>query len=164
MVKIVRGDRVGLRLYDTESKARKEFHGLKWYPIDSKYKVQAKFTPFESGKTYPIKNVLGDTQNWRSPGFVTFSLDGKLCRLVALDEGDILFFNFQDQTSGKTTYPAGRFLYALKPIGGSVELDFNKATNPPCAFTSFATCPLPPRDNFLSVEVTAGEKVHHPTE
>lgn len=164
IVKIVRGNRIGLRLYDSQSKALKEFQGLKWYPIDPKFRIAAKFTPFKTGKSYPIVNVLGDTQNWASPGYVTFQVDGKPCRLVALDEGDILFFNFHDKTSGKTTYPAGRFLYAPKPTGDTVVLDFNKATNPPCAFTNAATCPLPPSDNFLSVAISAGEKTHHPPE
>jgi uncharacterized protein (DUF1684 family) len=159
---IVRGSRVGLRLYDSQSRYLKAFRGLKWFSVDPKFRFSSSYKPYASPVQVPITNVLGDTQMVPSPGYVTFNMDGHVCKLIALSSGDGLFFNFHDLTSGKSTYPAGRFLDAPKPVNGMVDLDFNKATNPPCAFTSFATCPLAPRENYLDVAIIAGEKVHHP--
>jgi hypothetical protein len=105
----------------------------------------------------PILNILGDTEQNPSPGYAEFELDGTPCRLEPLLESDHLFFIFKDATSGKQTYPAGRFLYAGLPKQGKVILDFNQAENPPCAFTAYATCPLPPRQNHLRVAIEAGE-------
>ena len=98
-----------------------------------------------------------------SPGYAEFQIKGRTLRLEPVAEEDDLFFMFKDTTSGRTTYGAGRFLYADKPKDGTVELDFNKAENPPCAFTAFATCPLPPKQNALPLAVEAGEKTygHH---
>jgi uncharacterized protein (DUF1684 family) len=93
---------------------------------------------------------------------VVFTVNGQSCRLEAQSSGSGLFFNFRDRTSGDTTYPAGRFLDAPKPQNGKVTLDFNQAVNPPCAFTAFATCPLPPHENQLAVRIPAGELTHHP--
>jgi len=93
-----------------------------------------------------------------SPGYAEFTVKGKTLRLDPVIEDGELFFMFKDATSGKTTYPAGRFFYAAIPKGPEVELDFNKAHNPPCAFTAFATCPLPPKQNVLAVAIEAGEK------
>jgi uncharacterized protein (DUF1684 family) len=108
-----------------------------------------------------ITNVLGDTTPVPSPGYVTFTIGGKECRLEAQSEASGLFFNFSDTTSGKSTYPAGRFLDAPPPVNGTMTLDFNQATNPPCAWTAYATCPLPPAANHLSVAIRAGELAHH---
>jgi len=159
---IVRGERVGVRLYDSGSKAVKEFKGRHWYPVKPEYQIKAKFVPYEPAKTFQILNILGDTELATVPGYVEFSLQGKTYRLDAQDEGDTLFFNFKDSTSGKDTYPAGRFLNTPKASNGVVLLDFNKAVNPPCAFTAFATCPLPPQSNILKVAIPAGELTHHP--
>jgi len=161
---IKRGARIGIRVFDVNCKGRKEFAGCKWYPVDSKYRIMAKYVPYLVPKSMPITNVLGDTQSVSNPGYVTFSLGGKEYRLEAQEAGAGFFFNFRDLTSGKSTYPAGRFLDAPGPVNGEVLLDFNQATNPPCAFTSFATCPLPPVANYLSVAIPAGEKTHHPAE
>lgn len=158
---IVRGDRIGLRLYDPNCRGRKEFKGLLWYPVSEKYQVKAKFVAYNPPKPMRILNVLGDTRETVSPGYAEFELGGVLHRIDAEDAGEGLFFNFKDATSGHGTYPAGRFLDSDKPVGGYVILDFNKATNPPCAFTAFATCPLPPLGNNIDVAVLAGEKNYH---
>jgi uncharacterized protein (DUF1684 family) len=159
---IQRGARIGVRLYDPHSKARQEFKGLKWFPVNSKYRVEAKFVPYAKPQTLLITNVLGDVSPVPSPGYVTFKLGGKQLTLAAQDEGPNYFFNFTDLTTGKETYGAGRFLYSPKQKDGRVILDFNRAINPPCAFTAFATCPLPPKGNQLAVRVPAGELAHHP--
>jgi len=120
--------------------------------------------PYDPPKSVGITNVIGDTAPVSIVGFVEFTMDGKTCRLDAQGAGAGLFINFRDLTSGDSTYPAGRFLDTGRPVNGEVELDFNRATNPPCAFTAFATCPLPPRQNYLEVGIPAGEKTHHPAE
>jgi uncharacterized protein (DUF1684 family) len=153
---IQRGKRIGFRVVDPEAPRRKAFKGLRWFPIDPKYRVVARFVPYKTPKNLQILNVLGDTRNANCPGYALFRLNGKTVRLDAEDAGDGLFFNFRDRTCGTLTYPAGRFLDAPKPKNGTVILDFNRATNPPCAFTDFATCPLPPRQNDLPVAVRAG--------
>jgi len=157
MTVIVRGGRTGVRLRDPQSKARAEFRGSRWFPADEKWKVRAKWVAWPEPRTIPITNVLGMTMQEPTPGYAEFELGGRKMRLEPVTEDDHLFFLFKDQTSGQTTYGAGRFLYAAVARDGFVELDFNKAENPPCAFTAFATCPLPPRQNTLPVAVEAGE-------
>jgi uncharacterized protein (DUF1684 family) len=159
---IHRGDRMGVRLFDKSCKGYKEFKGLKWFAPNSKYVVKARFMPYDPPKSVNITNVIGDTVPVPVVGYVEFKLDGKTCHLDAQGSGSGLFINFRDNTSGKETYPAGRFLDAPKPVNGEVTIDFNRATNPPCAFTSFATCPLPPRQNYLDIAISAGEMTHHP--
>lgn len=159
---IQRGQRIGIRLWDRNCAGFKEFKGQKWYAPNMKYVIQAKFTPYSPPKRVGITNVLGDTSPVAIVGYAEFKLDGKTCRLDAQDQGGGLFINFRDLTTGKSTYPAGRFLNTPGPIDGTVILDFNRAINPPCAFTAFATCPLPPRQNYLDVAIPAGEKTHHP--
>ena len=163
MFVIHRGQRYGIRMKDTESKFRKEFTGLHWYPVNESYQVTAKFVPNPPGKTIAVPNILGETEQELSPGYVLFTLNGQSLRLDPVVEGKELFFIFHDQTSGKETYPPGRFLYSDFPKDGKVELDFNKAYNPPCAFTPFATCPLPPKQNRLPIRIEAGELTygHH---
>ncbi len=161
---IVRGKRIGVRLFDPKAKAVTEFVGRKWFPIDPKLRVKAKYFAYPQAKSVSITNILGDVEPVKIPGYVTFTLSGKTCRLEAQEEGDTLFFNFKDLTNGQETYPAGRFLNTPKPIDGFVMLDFNRAVNPPCAFTAFATCPLPPKSNYLTIPVRAGELTHHPAE
>ena len=156
MVVIQRGSRYAIRLWDNASKARAEFSGVRWFPVNEAYRVTAQFTSYPQPRKIPILNILGDTEPTPSPGYAIFELAGKPCRLEPLAEGDRLFFIFKDLTSGKQTYPAGRFLYADPPKDGKVTLDFNEAFNPPCAFTDFATCPLPPKQNYLPVAVPAG--------
>jgi hypothetical protein len=154
---IERGDRFGIRVRDRQSPARLAFTDERWYPTRETWRISARFEPYQPPKMLPIVNVLGQVESQASPGAVVFTLDGRDYRLDPIGQGRRLFFNFKDRTSGDTTYPAGRFLYADLPQNGRVALDFNKAENPPCAFTEFATCPLPPKQNQLPVRVEAGE-------
>jgi hypothetical protein len=164
MIAIKRGSRYGIRLWDNQSAVRRDFKGTRWFPAKESYHIAAKFISFPQPKMIPILNILGDTEQNPSPGYAVFEVAGKECRLEPVLEGDHLFFIFKDATSGKETYPAGRFLYAALPKNGRVTLDFNRAENPPCAFTAYATCPLPPRQNHLRVAIEAGELNHeHPT-
>lgn len=158
---IKRGGRYGVRLKDKNSPARREFTGLQWYPVKADYRLTATYFAYDQPKDIEIVNILGDVEKMKSPGYVTFTLNGKEVRLEPVTEEKQLFFIFRDATSSKTTYPAGRFLYADLPKAGKVILDFNQAINPPCAFTKFATCPLPPPQNWLNVAIEAGELVYH---
>ena len=158
---IRRGLRYGIRVRNVNHPQRREFHGLQWFPVQGSYRVRARWIAHSQPKTIAIPNVLGDTEQRPSPGYAEFTLAGKPCRLEPVVDGKELFFIFRDLTSGQETYPAGRFLYAAMPRDGVVELDFNKAENPPCAFTPYATCPLPPPQNRLAVRVEAGERYRH---
>jgi uncharacterized protein (DUF1684 family) len=155
---IKRGDDYFVRVKDNSSKLRREFTGLKWFPIDPAWKITAKFTAYEKPHTILFDSQNGVKQPMESPGYVTFTRAGKEYRLEPVTEGKELFFIIRDATSNKTTYGAARFVYAALPNDGTVILDFNKAINPPCAFTAYATCPLPPPQNRLTLAVTAGEK------
>jgi uncharacterized protein (DUF1684 family) len=156
---IKRGERYGLRVRNKNSPARIAFKGLKWFPPQENYRVVATFTSFEQPKEILIMNVLGDELTMKTPGMLSFILNGKKFELRPLvEDEEKLFIIFRDSTAGRTTYPAGRFLYADLPKDGKVVLDFNRAENPPCAFTEFATCPLPPRQNFMKTAIRAGEK------
>jgi uncharacterized protein (DUF1684 family) len=157
MFVIHRGERDAIRLKDTESESRKAFTGLHWFPVKENYRVVAKFVPYQPPKMMTIPNILGETEQDTSPGYVVFTLNGQSLRLDPVQEDDQLFFIFHDLTSGKETYPAGRFLYTDLPKNGEVVMDFNQAENPPCAFTAYATCPLPPKQNRLPVRIEAGE-------
>ena len=161
---IRRGDRVGIRMRDLRSAMRTGFSGIKYFPLRAEYRVSATFTAYDRPRSIPIPNVLGQTPQMVSPGYVTFELNGRRLRLEPVYETEAqsdLFFIFKDQTSRDATYPAGRFLHAPLPINGKVDLDFNRAYNPPCAFTEFATCPLPPKQNQLPVRIEAGELAYH---
>ena len=159
---IKREDRFGIRLKDSKSKARLEFKGQHWFPIDESYKVTARLDAFPEPKEVMIPNVLGGSFKMKSPGILKFDFKGKEYSLQPVDEGDgTLFIIFRDGSNLNETYLAGRFLYADKPVNGEAVLDFNKAQNPPCAFTPYATCPLPPPQNTLEVEIKAGEKRYH---
>ncbi|WP_242927794.1 DUF1684 domain-containing protein [Pontibacter vulgaris] len=156
---IRRGDQYGIRLRDSESKARANFKGVDRYEVSPAWRVQARLEPNAFPKKIAITNVLGQTSEEDSPGALVFTVDGKEYRLDALQEEDKLFIIFADKTNGTETYGAGRYLYAARPAAdGTTVLDFNKATNPPCAFVPYATCPLPPRQNFLPIPVPAGER------
>jgi uncharacterized protein (DUF1684 family) len=164
MLLIQRGQKFGMRVRDVHSSALQRFTGLKFYPLSRRYIVKAKFIPFDKPKQVAIPTVLGQDAQMDSPGIVEFTLDGQKEHLQALSEtpGE-LFFILRDKTAGHGTYPAGRFLYTQLPKKGTVVLDFNKAHNPPCAFTPYATCPLPPKENYMTVKVEAGEMYqgHH---
>ncbi|HLN81111.1 MAG TPA: DUF1684 domain-containing protein [Thermoanaerobaculia bacterium] len=158
---IRRGDRLGMRVKDSAAAARKSFHGIDGYPIDPTWRLPARFVAYQPKKSIPIPNVLGNVTQEPSPGAVVFSIRGKEYRLDAVEEAgeEDLFLIFGDRTNGTETYGAGRFLYAPKPdADGKTVVDFNRAYNPPCAFTAYATCPLPPPQNRLPIAVTAGEK------
>ena len=152
------GDRLAIRIRDRNSPLRKAFTGMKWFPIDPAYRVEATFVPYSSPKVFQVPNLLGDIDRMTAPGEVTFTLDGKEHRMVAFDDEGEFWFVFRDSTSGETTYPAARFLYTPLPKDGKVMLDFNRAENPPCAFNPYATCPLPPPQNRLAARVMAGEQ------
>lgn len=158
---IKRGARYGVRLRDKRSLARREFTKLSWFPVEASYRVRARFIPYERPREIAIASVIDETLKMTTPGLLVFQLQGREYRLQPVAEGEKLFILFRDLTSGQTTYGAGRYLYADPPKDGSVVLDFNQAFNPPCAFTAFATCPLPPRQNRLDVGVEAGEKTYH---
>jgi uncharacterized protein (DUF1684 family) len=158
---VKRGERIGVRVKDTESQTRREFKGLEYFPIDPKWRVEARFEPYQPAKTIPITNVLGMTDDETSPGAFAFDVDGKTYRIdPILEKGETDWFvMIADETTGKETYGAGRYLYVTPPDAtGKVVIDFNKAYSPPCAFTNFATCPLPPRQNHLALRIEAGEK------
>jgi uncharacterized protein (DUF1684 family) len=156
---IKREARFGIRLKDSQSEARRNFKGLHWFPIDETYKVTARLEAFPESKEIAVPNVLGGNSKMKSPGMLKFSFKGKECSLQPVFEDDgTLFIIFSDRSSRNETYKSGRFLYADKPTNREVILDFNKAENPPCAFTPFATCPLPPPGNSLDLEIKAGEK------
>lgn len=156
---IRRGDKIGIRVRDPESEYRLNFHGIESFPVNEAYRVTARWVA--EPKKIPILNIIGQTEQGDCPGYAEFELQGHKLRLYPIIEvpGDKqLFYIFKDQTSGKETYGAGRFFYSDMPKDGQVVLDFNKAYNPPCAFTPYATCPLPPPENRLPVRVEAGEK------
>jgi hypothetical protein len=158
---VKRGDRLGLRVRDRENPARAEFKGTDYYPADRKWVVSARFEPYDPPKKVPILNVLDMTTEEISPGALAFEVDGRPYKLEALKEqgSEQFFIIFADQTSNKETYGAGRYLYADPPgADGRVTLDFNRAYSPPCAFTKYATCPLPPPQNRLALRVEAGER------
>jgi uncharacterized protein (DUF1684 family) len=158
---IKRGERYAIRLKDMRSQQRAAFKGLEWFPVREDHRVHARFVSHPSPRSIPIVNVLGMVEPMRSPGYAEFRLKGRTLRLhPVLETSDAteLFFIFKDQTSGRETYGAGRYLYAPMPSNGTVELDFNKAYSPPCAFTAFATCPLPPKENRLPIRIEAGER------
>src|SRR5687767_4720453 len=163
MTLIRRGDKLALRVWDAKAPSLTSLSKLDWMPIDESWRVQGRFEPHPAGRTMKILNVLDELVDMPNPGVAIFSIDGREHRLEALLESDDakeLFFLFRDATSGKTTYGAGRYLYTPLPQDGRVILDFNQAKNPPCTFTDFATCPLPPKGNILTVAVNAGELDH----
>ena len=156
---IERGGRFGIRMKDPESAYLRNFHALEYYPLSDQWRITARFVA--EPRKIPILNVLGQTEQSECPGYAAFRVNGQELRLYPILEepgAKQLFYIFRDQTSGKETYGAGRFLYSDLPKDGQVVLDFNKAYNPPCAFTDYATCPLPPKENHLPLRVDAGEK------
>ena len=159
---IERGGRLALRVKHADADSRVHFAGLQYWLGGRDWQVPAKFIAHPAGKTLPIANIIGTIDEVPNPGALEFQRDGKTFRLEALDQGeDTLFLVFADRTSGHGSYGAGRFLDAPKPDAqGRVLLDFNQAYNPPCAFTPFATCPLPPPENRLDLAVAAGEKTY----
>lgn len=151
------GNRLAIRMRDTNSKIRKEFKGLNWYPVNESYRVPAKFIPHEEPMKITVQNVLGDIEEFVSHGLVRLTLDGEEIEMLPVDSDGLLWFIFRDLTSGTETYRAARFLYAEPPKNGWTIIDFNRAYNPPCAFNPFTTCPLPPTMNRLKLRIESGE-------
>jgi len=157
---IKRGDRYGIRLRDTEAKLLKEFEDINIYPINEDWRIDATFKPYKPPKQILIPNILGTIEEDIAPGYILFNVKGKDYKLDAIQSSNGFFLLFADETSGKGSYGAGRFLYTDNPDSNNkVILDFNKAYNPPCVFTKYATCPLPPKQNYLHLKITAGEKM-----
>lgn len=161
-----RGDRFVLRIKDADSPLRTGFRGLSWYAPNAGYRVTARWIPFHPAQIEEIPTVIGTTLKLAAPGLAMFYVDGKVEQLEPVLEdpaGRTLFFILRDQTGKTTTYGGGRFLHTGLPDHGlsqpgSLTLDFNRLENPPCAYTSFATCPLPPKQNELDVPIEAGER------
>jgi len=171
MVVLPRGGQYALRIKDADSRTRTGFHGLHWYPPDPRFRVNAKWIPYPTPHVEKIPTIINTTLDMPAPGIAEFTLNGKTVRLEPVFEGgerDKLFFILRDLTSRTTTYEAARFLYTGLPSNGvsqpgTLTLDFNELYNPPCAYTSYATCPLPPEQNRLPIALEAGEQRYsHP--
>lgn len=155
---VVRDGRCGIRLKDARSEARVHFKGLEYFPADPKWRLEAHVEPYAPARTVSVATVLGVDRAMVSPGALLFEVDGQPCRLDAVRSGDSEWFvMFADETNAQRTYRGGRYLHVTSPAGGRTVIDFNKSYAPPCAFSAFATCPLPPPQNRLAVAVTAGE-------
>ena len=169
IIVINRDGRYGLRIKDEKAPTRVDFHGLRWYAPNAAYRVHAKWIPYNPPKMIDIPTILGTVSKLPAPGVAEFTIDGQVSRLEPVledPESKDLFFILRDATSKKETYGAGRFLYTEFPDHGLTQagelwLDFNRLINPPCAFTPYATCPLPPTQNRLSVAIPAGEQRYH---
>lgn len=169
VIVVHRGDRYALRVWDSTSPARTNFKGLHWFEPDPRFRITARWIPYTPAKTLSIPTVLGTVEKMPSPGAAEFTLNGKTMRIEpVLESPDAkqLFFILRDTTSQTTTYGAGRFLYTEFPTNGldkpgELVMDFNRMENPPCAYTPYATCPLPPRQNRILVAIPAGEKRFH---
>jgi uncharacterized protein (DUF1684 family) len=159
---IERAGRFGVRLKDAESEALAAFEGLDYFPVDRAWRIEARFDQYDEPRTLRVPNILGSSTEQSSPGVAVFVIGGREYRLSPIGgPEEELFFVFGDQTNGHETYGGGRFLYPDGPsAAGSLILDFNKAYSPPCVFTAYATCPLPPRENKLASRIDAGEKVY----
>jgi uncharacterized protein (DUF1684 family) len=157
LILLERSGRYAIRVKDNASPERSKFVGLRWYPVDPSWRVSARFMRYASPRRIPVQTAAGTVDRMESPGYVEFTREGKRFRLEPFLEDNELFFVFRDATTGKSTYGAGRFIYAPLPANGTDVLDFNKAENPPCAFTPYATCPIAPKQNRLDFAVTAGE-------
>lgn len=157
---IDRDGRRALRVKDSSAATRQHFLGIDYFPIDPSWHIVADWVPFDPPHDLQIGSVIGTIDTEKVPGKAVFTRDGHTYELLPYQEepGGELFFVLADRTSGHETYGAARFLYAALPVNGKVVLDFNKAYNPPCAFTSYATCPLAPPENRLDLRITAGEK------
>jgi len=158
---IVRDTLYGIRFRDLESDLVKNFNGIERFPVDGDWRISADFEAYNPPKKISVPNVLGQVDEELSPGAVVFTRDNQTYRIDVIDAGERLWLIFADGTSGEETYGGGRFLYTDSKADstGKVIVDFNKAYNPPCVLTKFATCPLPPKGNYIKLRITAGEKV-----
>ena len=157
---IKRGDRYGIRLRDINAPLRNEFDGIERFPVNEDWEITASFEAYDPPKVISLPTQIGTVEEEPSPGAVVFEKDGQTYRIDAVDRGKRLWLIFADETSGKETYGAARYLYIDKPDStGKTIVDFNLAYNPPCVFTKYATCSFPPKQNFLKLKITAGEKM-----
>lgn len=156
---VQRSGRLAVRVRDANSASIRQFRGKNWFAVDEKFRVKARFVPYDEEHAIRIVNIRGEETEMRVVGYATFEVDDKVYRLDALTEGPgDLFFVFKDKTCGKESYAPGRFLNVERPSKADFILDFNKAYNPPCAFSPHTLCPLPPSQNHLDIEIRAGEK------
>ena len=159
---IKRGERYAIRMRDFNAPQFKKFNGLNFFPPNEKFKIKGNFVPYNEDKIIEVTTVAGTKAEMASPGYVTFAVDGKECRLEAFkadEKNTKLFIIFKDMTNGEETYEKGRFMDSDVLENGEVDLNFNRAYNPPCNYTSYATCPVPPPEaNWLKVHIEAGEK------
>jgi uncharacterized protein (DUF1684 family) len=144
-------------LQDSQSAFLREFKGKTWFTVDPAYRVEAQFSPYEKEQEVLVPYTAGSAESFKASGDVIFQLMGQTLQLRVFVQGENLFVMFRDQTSGRETYGGGRYLEAATPQNGKTVLDFNKAYNPYCAFSPYANCPIPPRQNRLPVAITAGE-------
>jgi uncharacterized protein (DUF1684 family) len=163
LILLKRGDRFAVRTKDNQSAVRAGFAGLSWYPVRQEWRIHARFVAYPTPTKLKMDTIVGETETMDSPGYATFERGGKVYRVQAAGQKNgSLWFVFRDGTSGRTTHGGARQLYADAPRGGSVELDFNKAVNLPCAYIPYATCPLAPRQNRLDLAIEAGELRYPP--
>jgi hypothetical protein len=158
---IQRVEQIGIRLRDDERTERREFTGIERFPVDPAWRIAARFDPYREPKAIKIPNILGTEFDDFAPGVLRFEVAGQVVTLEPTgDPAEGFFVVFGDTTNGKETYGGGRFLTVEPPEDGVAILDFNRAYDPPCVFTPYATCPLPPRQNKLPVAIEAGEKMY----
>lgn len=155
-----RGEKFALRIKDSEASTRLKFSGIPHFDVDPSWRIEARFERYPEPRTIEVATVVGTLEAYPNPGRIVFERDGKTHRIEALvEEGtEQYFLIIADRSSGKETYGMARYLYAGPPEGDRIVVDFNKAYNPPCAFTAYATCPMPPEGNRLDLYVSAGEK------
>lgn len=159
---VKRGEKYGIRLRDYQHPRINKLDHIPCYPIQTSYVVEATLKPFEEPRTMTLATpVEGFTEDYQCPGELHFKIKKKDLVLYPFASGDGYFLIIADETTGLDTYGAGRYMYSVPDSSGRIILDFNKAYNPPCAFSPFATCPMPPRENFLPVAIKAGEKSVH---
>jgi uncharacterized protein len=163
LILLKRGARFALRLKDNQSPQRTSFAGLRWYPPREDWRIQGKYVAYPTPTKLVLDTIVGESEATSSPGYVAFERDGKGYRLQAIAQKDgRMWFVFRDGTSGRTTHGGARQLYADPPRGDSITLDFNKAVNLPCSYIPYATCPLAPPQNRLSLAIEAGELNYEP--
>lgn len=160
---IERGGKLALRVRDLRTPNFTSFAGLNFFDIDPSFAVEAQFVPFETPRKLAIDTVINVPTEMIAPGELRFTLKGQELTLLATletAEDDSFFIMFKDKTTGDSTYGGGRFIYVPRPVDGKTTINFNRATTPPCNYTNFATCPIPPKDNHLPIAIEAGEKTY----
>ena len=161
LVLLERADRHLIRVWDKNSDTRKNFTGFNQYPVNRDYCIEAKYTAYDTPRLITIQDVIEIYHETPFQGYITFEMNGEEHRLEArVDEDELMRLDFRDATNGDTTYKGGRFLVAEMPKKGKIIVDFNRAYNPPCAYTGYATCPLPPKENRLPIRIEAGEQAY----